>query len=106
MFERFSKHNFNRFATRGFCAEGNCRACESAQSASFGEKVNTLILSLDTALAVSIFAALALIIISVIGIIALVSLIALIALAVLVSLITVVIIRRTTQTRPRQVSAN
>lgn len=103
MFERFSKHNFNRFATRGFCAEGNCRACESAQSASFGEKVNTLILSLDTALAVSIFAALALIIISVIGIIALVSLI---ALAVLVSLITVVIIRRTTQTRPRQVSAN
>lgn len=94
MFMNSFDRNNSSFCTRGFCAEGSRRA----YNANNAHSASALILSLDTALAVSIFVALALIIVS------LVSLLGLIVLAsvviVLISVISVIIIRFTAVLRP------
>lgn len=93
MFDRFFNRN-NANATRGFSAEGSQRACAGTHS----ENKTSLILSLDTALAVSIFVvlSLALIIIRLISIIVLIS-----VLISVICVLTLVIIGRRMRTRPR-----
>lgn len=66
MFERFFNRNNACNSTRGFSAEGTQRVC--ACCAAQSENMNSL-LSLDTALAVSIFVALRLLAIRLIGLI-------------------------------------
>lgn len=98
MFDRF----FDRFntsdCTRGFNAEGYQHACADNRSAN----VNSL-LSLDTALAVSIFVALclALIIIGLVGILVLVR-----VLICILAVLSVVIIIALAPQRPRLASAS
>lgn len=100
MFDRF----FNRFdmsnCTRGFHAEGYQHAC--ACCAAQSENMNSL-LSLDTALAVSIFVALSLALI----IIRLISVLVLICVLVcIITALSVVIILVRTPQRPRLASAS
>lgn len=91
MFMNSFDRNNASFCTRGFCAEGSRRA----YSANNAHSASALILSLDTALAVSIFVALALIIVS------LVSLLSIIVLICVVSvLVSVIIIRLMAVSRP------
>lgn len=102
MFERSFNRFFNNFSTRGFCAEGNFRASESAycdHSARRENNKNTVnLLSLGTVIAVSIFVALRLIVIR------LVSLISLVIVGI-IDIIRVIIIGLTPPERPALVSA-
>ena len=100
MFERFFNRNNTCNSTRGFSAEGTQRVC--ACCAAQSENMNSL-LSLDTALAVSIFVALclALIIISLVGILELVR-----VLICILAVLSVVIIIAMAPQRPRLASAS
>ena len=100
MFERFFNRNNACNSTRGFSAEGTQRVC--ACCAAQSENMNSL-LSLDTALAVSIFVALclALIIISLVGILELVR-----VLICILAVLSVVIIIAMAPQRPRLASAS
>lgn len=100
MFERFFNRNNACNSTRGFSAEGTQRVC--ACCAAQSENMNSL-LSLDTALAVSIFVALSLALI----IIRLISVLVLICVLVcIITVLSVVIILVRTPQRPRLVSAS
>ena len=94
MFERFFNRNNACNSTRGFSAEGTQRVC--ACCAAQSENMNSL-LSLDTALAVSIFVALSLALI----IIRLIS-----VLVCIITVLSVVIILVRTPQRPRLASAS
>ena len=96
MFERNFNRFFNSFTTRGCYAEGTFRASERTSCDNTARCENTVnLLSLGTVLAVSIFAALRLIVIRLISLV-----------SVIVVSIIGILVGSTASARPRLASAN